>query len=814
MKLKNKTDKLIQGIIDKVSNNSVSQDETGAQGEKAAFGNMGELIRRAAADSIVMLKNDNSTLPYSKDTVVSVFGRCQYDYFYVGYGSGGDVNAPYTVNLLDGMRNCGIKINEELAEYYGKWREKNPVSDGFWGHWPMCYEEAVLDSFTVKKAAQNSDTALVVIGRAAGEDRENTLEKGSYYLNDEEISLLDSVTSAFDSVTVLMDCGNIIDMSKINEYGDKISAILYVWQGGMESGNAVADVLCGNVTPSGKLVDTIAASYDDYPSAKHFGNKDFNEYTEDIYVGYRYFETFAPDKALYPFGFGLSYTDFEIKCKSFKTADGKVTVKVSVKNTGEYAGKEVVQLYVSAPQGRLGKAKYSLIAFGKTKELAPKEKQEIELCADYYSFASFDDTGAADMRNSYVLEEGEYKFFAGDGIRELEEIGAFTLESDVLVEKLECICPVHDGFDRITAFEFEGALIPKKARLSEKRNNLASRILKAIPEEIGYDSSKSYNLSQVADGEITLDEFISCLTNEELEGLTRGEGYMNSELGVAGNAGAFGGTIPSLRDKGVLPIITTDGPAGIRVSHYTSLLPCGTALASTWDTELVYELCEELGKELVYQGSDVLLAPGMNIHRNPLCGRNFEYFSEDPLISGRFGAAYVRGIQASGASACPKHFACNNQEVNRIRNDSRISQRALREIYLKGFEICVKEAKPLNIMTSYNKINGVWSHYNFDLVTTVLRGEWGFDGSVMTDWWMRSSKSPEFPNLRDNAYRVRSQVDVYMPGDKSRTAKKYNPDKTLLETVGMPDGLTRAELERTAKNVLGIVLKLKYSKAE
>ena len=214
-----------------------------------------------------------------------------------------------------------------------------------------------------------------------------------------------------------------------------------------------------------------------------------------------------------------------------------------------------------------------------------------------------------------------------------------------------------------------------------------------------------------------------------------------------------------------------------------------------------------MGKELDYHNSDVLLAPGMNIHRNVLCGRNFEYFSEDPLLSGKMAAAFVRGIQSGGRAACPKHFACNNQEFARTKNDSRITERALREIYLKGFEICVKEAKPLTIMTGYNKINGVWNHYNYDLATTVLRGEWGYDGCVITDWWMQHSSSPEFPIIRDNAYRVRSQVDVLMPGG-GHTDKKYKSDGTLLDTLYQSEGITRAELERTAKNVLNLCLKL------
>ena len=282
---------------------------------------------------------------------------------------------------------------------------------------------------------------------------------------------------------------------------------------------------------------------------------------------------------------------------------------------------------------------------------------------------------------------------------------------------------------------------------------------------------------------------------------------MNSSLGVIGNAGAFGGVIESLRKKGVPPIVTADGPAGLRLRKYTALLPCGTALACTWDDVLVEKLFEQVGKEMQKHKLDIVLSPGMNIHRNPLCGRNFEYFSEDPLLSGKMAAAVVRGVQSQGGSCCAKHFACNNQEVKRNTNDSRLSERTLREIYLRGFEICVKEGKPNTIMTSYNKINGVWSHYNYDLATTILREEWGFDGVVITDWWMQKSTSPEFPKLKDNAYRVRAQVDVLMPGNMRHTNRKYSSDGTLLKTLGKPEGITRAELQRIAKNVLRFILK-------
>ena len=791
MTLKKKIEALIQKNIDKASGSGVMQDENGANGEKFIFPNMPEKCLQSAEEGTVLLKNENAVLPI-KDEKISVFGRCQINYFYVGYGSGGDVNQPYEVSLIDGLKNNGVRLNEELLAIYEKWCADNPINHGFWGHWPMNYPEMELSADVVKKAGENSDKAIVVLGRAAGEDRENKLEKGSYYLTDTEINMLNLVTANFDKVIVIMNCGNIVDMSWVKDYGDKISGIIYAWQCGMESGNAIANILTGKANPSGRLADTIAVKYEDYPSAKDFGNLEFNNYTEDIFVGYRYFETFAPEKALYPFGFGLGYTTFDIEPVSFEYNENvKITVKVT--NTGAVAGKEVVQIYVSAPSVKLHKAKKSLVAFKKTSELAPNESETLEFTVKPYDFASFDE----DIY-SYILEEGEYVFLTGNSVKTENVAGKVTIGYTVL-EELSQICPVKNPFKLITG---------EMTKMGDL--DLKKRILDNLPKEIGFKGDKGYKLEDVKAGKISLNEFISQLDNKELEALTRGQGKMDSHYGVVGNAGAFGGIIPSLQEKGIPPIITTDGPAGIRIRKYTSLIPCGTALACTWNTPLIEELTSVMGAELCHHKSDVLLAPGMNIHRNVLCGRNFEYFSEDPLLSGKMAGAYTRGIQSGGGSACPKHFACNNQEVKRTTNDSRLTQRALREIYLKGFEICVKEASPLNIMTSYNKINGVWSHYNYDLVTTVLRGEWGYEGNVMTDWWMQKSPSPEFPSIKDNAYRVRSQVDVLMPGGVHHVEKKYKSDGTLLKGIDTPSGITRAELERTAKNVLSLALKIKF----
>lgn len=807
MSIKDKFDKTVQKVIDKVSSSGVMQEEFSASGEALVFDGMPELIRESAGEGMVLLKNDG-TLPLRAEDRVALFGRCQRDYFYVGYGSGGDVNAPYFVSPVDGLKNAGVKLDSELCGIYEKWCDANPVNHGYWGHWPMCYPEMPVKKAIANKISRRNDVAVVIIGRAAGEDRENKLEEGSFYLTKTELQMLDNVTECFEKVVVVLDCGNIINMSWTEFYGDKISAVVYAWQCGMESGNALADLLTGRINPSGRLVDTIARDYKDYPSSSNFGGKDYNVYQEDIFVGYRYFETFSKNSVLYPFGYGLSYTDFDFKAGKLSFDGESFKVGVTVKNVGENAGKDALQLYVKKPQGKLSQASRALVAFNKTKELEPGEKEKLEFSFSLYDISSYDDTGVTGNKSSYLVEAGEYVFYIGENVRDAAEFATITLEETV-TDTLQTACAPERSFTVIVPRLHGDEYIPVKTAVYATPPYLRERILDALPEEIDYKKNEGETLQDVADGKITLEEFANTLTSEELEVLSRGQGYMNSEHGVEGNAGAFGGTSESLIAKGVKPIITTDGPAGIRIKRYTSLIPCGTALACTMNTELVESLAVKFGQEMTFRETDVILAPGMNIHRDVLCGRNFEYFSEDPVISGKIASAFVKGVQSSNVLACPKHFACNNQETKRTKTDSRITERALREIYLKGFEICIREAQPMNIMTSYNKINGVWSHYNYDLVKTILRDEWGFEGSVMTDWWMQRSASPEFPNLRDNAYRVRGHVNVLMPGGE-KTDKKYKSDGTLLETYGKPDGIRRSELIENALPVLRLILKLKY----
>ena len=775
-------------------------------GEPSRNGAMSDACRAAAAEGIVLLKNDG-ILPLRKEAETAFFGRVQNDYFYVGYGSGGDVNPTYRVSPMDAIRSKGVKYNEKLAQTYQNWSENQTVVDSVWGLWPTYFDEMPITREQIDAAAKTADVAVVFIGRAMGESLDNRPKKGYYYLTDNEKRLLDLVTAAFSKTAVVIDAGNIIDMAWGREYGDRIGAVLYAFQGGMESGNALVDILYGDVSPSGKLTDTIALSREDYPAARNFGKLTHSYYEEDIYVGYRYFETFAKDRVLYPFGFGLSYTTFEIK-SSLTLESGKCVITSSVTNTGKVPGAEVVQVYVNPPQGKLGKPLRNLVAFRKTKVLAPGETEIIRFETDPAEWASFDDSGVTGNPYCYVLEPGEYELYVGSDVRSATFVDTWETDELIVTEKLASRAAPVTAFKRIRPQRKYGQMIPVPESVPQSGGGLKERVLGNLPAGVPMTGDAGIRFRDVCEGNATLDDFVAQLDIKDLDAITRGEGGMNCSLGAAGNAGLFGGTTESLREKGIPPIITTDGPSGLRLSCYTSLLPCGTALACSWNPDLIEKLGNLFGAEMAEKGSDVLLGPGLNIHRDPLCGRNFEYYSEDPYISGKIAAAMVRGIQLSpGRSACPKHFACNNQEWGRNIHDARLSQRALREIYLKGFEICVKEGKPLTLMTSYNKINGVWGHYHYELVTDILRGEWGYDGLVITDWWMQPAKDPNFPKLSNDAYRIRAQVDVLMPGGIRNG--KTEGDGSLEKSWDEPDGITLGEMQRCAKNVLKLCMKLK-----
>lgn len=756
---------------------------------------------KMVSEGIVMLKNENNALPLDTDKEVAVFGRIQFHYYKSGTGSGGMVNVTKVVNILDGLIDNGVKVNEKLLDTYRKWDRENPFDLGEgWGGEPWSQKEMPLDEGLVKETAKSCETAIVIIGRTAGEEQDNKLEAGSYLLSDDEIAMLTVVREHFKKVVLLLNVGNIIDMTDINRIAP--DAVLYVWQGGMTGGKGTADVLTGKVSPSGKLPDTIASKASDYPSDANFGReKNRDIYAEDIYVGYRYFETFAKEKVLYPFGFGLSYTEFGIKTEKAEITEGAVKLSASVKNIGSYKGKEVIEVYCEAPQGKLGKAARVLCGFEKTRELAPQEEQVVEIAVDIAKLASYDDSGVTGNKSCYVLEAGEYKFYVGSDVRSAEYACSFEQGEDLVTERLtQALAPV-ESFERIKPVCEGGAFSIGREAVPVSEVNESARRLEKLPKEIAYTGDKGIKLWDVKNGKNTMDEFIAQLSDYDLSCIIRGEG-MGSPRVTAGTASAFGGVSENLNGFGIPAGCCSDGPSGMRLDCGTKAfsLPNGTMIASSFNKELTSELFTFMGLEMAANKVDCLLGPGMNIHRHPLNGRNFEYFSEDPFLTGKMASAELKGMAGAGVTGTIKHFCANNRETNRHFIDSVVSERALREIYLKGFEIAVKEGGASSVMTTYGRVNGLWTAGNFDLNTVILREEWGFKGFTMTDWWANINVRGKEPDKTDLAAMARAQNDVYMvcpDGEK-------NDDNTLAALEN--GGIERCELQRNAANICGFLL--------
>ncbi len=775
------------------------------------------LSRAAAAEGMVLLKNSTSLLPLTCGTPLALFGKATFDYVKGGGGSG-DVHCPYIHNLYDALQLTGYaSAYEPLAEYY-----RDQVQEQYSaGRLPGMTIEPELPEALLMGAREFSDTAIISISRFSGEgwDRSDAdyeepfspypapdktmpqtaaeiFPEGDFYLTKEERSMVGKVCAAFPNVIVLLNIGGVMDTRWIRD-DDRIQSALLVWQGGMEGGLAAADLLFGKETPCGKLPDTFAGRLSDYPSSAGFHESPhYVEYIEDIYVGYRYFKTIpgAENAVCYPFGYGLSYTGFDISEVGFAVDADQIRADFQVTNTGAYSGKEVVQLYCAAPQGKLGKPRYILCGFCKTGSLNPGEAETVTITVPLSALASFDDTGEV-CPNAFVLEQGSYEFFFGSGLHDLKKARfVYSLAEDLVLEQLAPkLCPTSlprrlraDGtYQELTLLPEHGennSVIPRMPGASAEGLNPAQRPYPRRLRRYPFDPGV-HPLSDVAAGECSLDAFLDQLSDEDLIHLLGGQ----PNTGVANTFG-----LGNLPEYGIPNIMTADGPAGVRIEPNTGVrttaFPCGTLLAATWNPELVAQVGAAGGAELKENNLCVWLTPAVNIHRNPYCGRNFEYYSEDPLLAGLIGAAMVRGIQSNQVSACVKHFACNNKEVNRKNSDSRLSQRALREIYLKVFEIVVKTADPWAIMTSYNVINGQRASESRELLEDILRDEWSFRGVVVTDWWNRGEQYLEI--LAGN--------DVKMGTGFPERVK---------EALDL-GAITRGDLIRSARRVLQLILKM------
>lgn len=751
-----------------------------------------EASARAVSQGVVLLKNDGA-LPLKKDGETAVFGRIQLHYYKSGTGSGGMVNVSKVVGITDGLTEAGYKVNQKLLDIYTQWDSEHPFNYGEgWGGEPWSQEEMPLTDDIVKSAAETSDTAIVIIGRTAGEEMDNKLEKGAFLLSDLEEDMLKKVAAVFPKTVVLLNTAGLIDMGFMDRYD--VSAVMYVWQGGMVGGTGTAMALTGEVSPSGKLPDTIAYSVHDYPSDKFFGSGEEDCYGEDIYVGYRYFETFAKDKVRYPFGFGMSYTTFDISAE-FSAADGVVTANVTVKNTGSVPGREVVQIYCEAPQGRLGKPARVLCGFDKTWTIKPGDSETLTIEIPVESLASYDDSGVTGHRYCWLLEGGTYRFYVGSDVRSAGECFSLEIPETVVEQCRSALGPV-TPFKRMK--NSSGSVVFEDVPLTPDPEPHSHA---ELPAEIPQTGDRGIRLADVYNGKNTLEEFTAQLTDYDLSCIIRGEG-MGSPKVTAGTAAAFGGVSDELQALGIPCGCCDDGPSGMRLDCGTKAfsLPNGTLLASTFDRQLLMELYTLMGLEMHTNQVDCLLGPGMNIHRHPLNGRNFEYFSEDPFLTGSLAAAQLAGLHSTGVDGTIKHFCGNNRETHRHTLDSIISERALREIYLRGFEIAVKQGEAKTIMTTYGKVNGVWTAGNYDLVTNILRGEWGFDGFAMTDWWADINRRGKPADRSDFASMAMAQNDVYMVTADGA----HNADNTL---ASLESGeLTRGELQRNAMNILRMLL--------
>ena len=738
----------------------------------------------AAIEGIVLLMNKGNTLPLDKHDNIAVFGRGQIDYSYVGNGSGGDIIPPYLVSPIDAFINHKVNFDKQIYSLYLKHIKKHPFVKGFWGMWPYTQKELKLNEEIVKEAALKNDTAVVIISRNSGEDLDQAKVEGSWYLSRIEKHNLELISQHFNKTVVIVNSPGLIDFSYLKEA--KIDALLLAYQGGQESGNGLYNVLFGKCSPSGKLVDTIA-KIESYPKSCTSLNRRITNYNESIYVGYRYFLTFKKEDIIYPFGYGLTYSSFDIGQVNVKVDENKASVSFTLLNNGQYVSKEVVQLYVKKKIDNNESPSLELMGFIKSEILNINERSNLDITFNLSDLAIFNENN-----KTYEIAKGKYELYLGFDSLNNKAIGEFEIKNTQII------------------YDYQNLLSLKKDMFVMRNNDgLINKLIKAnkfkedykISNLPLYSHDKEYTFNDLLNDKCTVEQFISALTFDDLEHLTRGsdEG-MFSSLGTKGNAAVIGGTNKHLISLGVPSISLNDGPSGVRNEYTSTLIPSGTMLASTFNTDLVNKIASCLGKELKEVGSSYLLAPGMNVHRHPLGGRNFEYFSEDPILTAKMAISYVAGIESNnGVKAVIKHFLANNKETGRHINDSRIDQKALFEIYLKPFEMVIKNTNPGGIMFSYNRINGEYGYYNYELGQIILKGLWSYQGLTMTDWWIQRKN---FKDLPTQAQRIRCGVDLFMPGTFKFGKGKNGSDGTLEKSLKKENGLKIEELYKSAANVI------------
>ena len=823
-----------------------------------------QLSKEAAEEGMVLLENENQALPLAQGSKAALFGTGSYGTIKGGTGSG-DVYNRYTISVYDALTSTyNISNMAWWGEYLKTFEEKKAqaaeekkdndyvkYTQGRFGGADsfLAIDQALTQSDMDKAKAGGVTTAFYTVSRVSGEGADRTIGKGDYELSEVEYNNIKLIAKNFDKCVVLLNVGGVVDTKFFSEI-EGVDGLVLMSQAGMEGGNALADILTGKTTPSGKLTDTWAKNYSDYPAATTIGDNDGDnkqeDYKEGIYVGYRYFDTFNITPA-YEFGYGKSYTSFDVEPLTVAADENNVSVTVNVTNTGDtYSGKEVVEVYFSAPDGSIEKPYQELAGFAKTDNLAPGESQKLTVTYKTTEMSSYDEAKAA-----YVMEDGDYIVRVGDSSRNTKVAGVLTLDKDVVTEQLSNQLTLDKNWKDLSktgktpySYKDEAAQIKAAARIALpsakiKTENNASKIdEKKVTTYLTADAAKDYKAAEnevvetvdavpantklidVYDGKVSMESFVASLDDTQLANLangisgasTSGDTWgadANSVTGAAGETSQL-----YFNSLGIPNTVEADGPAGIRVTaettdkdgnavyNYCTAFPIGTLLAQTWNTDLVNRVGKAIGEEMVEIGVTLWLAPGMNIHRDPLCGRNFEYYSEDPALTGYVGSAITAGVQSNkGVGVTIKHYITNNQETNRSAVNTSVSERTLREIYLKGFEMVVKSAQPMAIMSSYNKVNGTYACENFDLLTSVPRGEWGFDCMVMTDWGAGNRAGVDTMMHAGN--------DLVMPGrtqDRMIAALQGNPVGTTANP-NLDKALVRGDIQKCVSRVLTMIMR-------
>lgn len=745
---------------------------------------------QTAQEGIVLLRNENHALPLTKGITLNVFGKGTMEFRLCAVGAG-KITPRYAVGFLEAaLGEENTNVNHELIEFYRSGMDQLPQED------------------VLQRAKEQSDTAIMVISRPSGENTDNSTNRGEYYLTEDEETLLAGLRRNFAKLVVILNVGYPISTAFAENY--QVDALVYSGFGGMLAGIAIMDVLMGRVNPSGKLPDTWSEYYDSIPASRNFydcvgGKRRIGSetadawlntvYEEDIYVGYRYFETFQDaDRRGYPFGYGLSYTKFEIVCKEFIAQDNGLDVTVEVCNMGSAVGREVVQLYVSKPQGELEQPAKELIGFEKTKLLSPGEKTQFEIHIPFSRMTSYDEKKAA-----YIMVAGLYKIHLGNNVRDTEEIGSF-MQSDVKIVKqvknrmqpnmpFDLMKQVMRGAD-ITSLPAgtHSGVVEGATSLQPERENLEKFDHKKLPE-----SDVKITFQDVKAEPALLEAFVGSMDVATLARISicACDGWGMEGRGEAGRI---------FRPEGLeLPeFVVADGNSGVNLRERNIGVPSGATLCASFDKELMEQVGRVIGEEAKEHGIDLILAPGMNLHRNPLNGRQPEYFSEDPFLAGAMAGHYCRGLESTGVGGCYKHLVANNAESGRKRNQSIISERAIRELYFKAFEYALEEHEPLSVMTAYNAVNGVFTSCDPELIQGLLYEECGFRGFVMTDW---------------ASYDSADVAEMVMAGNAWITPGSEDDTYTSQIEAAVRDGrLSEAQLQDNVLRMIRVLIQLNQDK--